>query len=74
VIEGESNSAVPNQEVATQEDDRFEGLQKDVKRLIKYRTKTMNNLRGLWNAKCDHCNEVKPARTHHCSVSDSCVF
>jgi hypothetical protein len=26
------------------EDDRFEGLQKDVKRLMKYRTKTMSNL------------------------------
>jgi energy-coupling factor transporter transmembrane protein EcfT len=26
------------------EDDKFEGLQKDVKRLMKYRTKTMGNL------------------------------
>ena len=34
------------------EDDRFEGLQKDVKRLMKYRTKTMGNLQGLWNRKC----------------------
>jgi len=34
------------------EDDRFEGLQKDVKRLMKYRTKTMGNLSGFWNRKC----------------------
>lgn len=57
-----------------QEDDRFEGLQKDVKRLMKYRTKTMANLKGFWNRKCQHCNELKPARTHHCSVCDTCVF
>jgi len=35
-----------------QEDDRFEGLQKDVKRLMKYRTKTIGNLKGFWNRKC----------------------
>lgn len=56
------------------EDDRFEGLQKDVKRLMKYRTKTMGNLKGFWNKTCSHCNELKPARTHHCSVSERCVF
>jgi len=57
-----------------QEDDRFEGLQKDVKRLMKYRTKTMSNLKGFWNRKCNECNELKPARTHHCSICDTCVF
>lgn len=56
------------------EDDRFEGLQKDVKRLMKYRTKTMGNLRGFWNRKCSVCNDLKPARTHHCSVTERCVF
>ena len=56
------------------EDDRFEGLQKDVKRLMKYRTKTMGNLRGFWNRKCSICNDLKPARTHHCSVTGRCVF
>jgi len=56
------------------EDDRFEGLQKDVKRLMKYRTKTMGNLRGFWNRKCSQCNDLKPARTHHCSVCERCVF
>lgn len=56
------------------EDDRFEGLQKDVKRLMKYRTKTMGNLEGLWSVKCPECNELKPARTHHCSVTGECVF
>ena len=56
------------------EDDRFEGLQKDVKRLMKYRTKTMGNLQGFWNRQCTVCNELKPARTHHCSVCNACVF
>jgi hypothetical protein len=56
------------------EDDRYEGLQKDVKRLMKYRTKTMSNLKGFWNRKCSRCNDIKPARTHHCSVCDTCVF
>jgi hypothetical protein len=56
------------------EDDRFDGLQKDVKRLMKYRTKTMGNLRGFWNKKCSQCNDLKPARTHHCSVCERCVF
>lgn len=56
------------------EDDRFEGLQKDVKRLMKYRTKTMHNLNGFWSRKCEKCNELKPARTHHCSICDCCVF
>jgi len=56
------------------EDDRFEGLQKDVKRLMKYRTKTVGNLRGFWNRKCNVCNNLKPARTHHCSVCNQCVF
>ena len=56
------------------EDDRFEGLQKDVKRLMKYRTKTVGNLSGFWNRKCSICNDIKPARTHHCSVTERCVF
>jgi len=56
------------------EDDRFEGLQVDVKKLMKYRTKTVGNLRGVWNRKCNICNDLKPARTHHCSVCNECVF
>ena len=38
-IEGEDTS---NDDSSTAEDDRFEGLQKDVKRLMKYRSKTMS--------------------------------
>lgn len=34
----------------------------------------MANLEGFWNRKCATCNEIKPARTHHCSVCDACVF
>jgi hypothetical protein len=56
------------------EDEKFTGLQKDVKRLMKYRVKTMGNLKGFWNKQCSICNEIKPARTHHDSVSGTCVF
>jgi len=38
IIEGEETTTDDSDKV---EDDRFEGLQKDVKRLIKYRTKTV---------------------------------
>lgn len=24
--------------------------------------------------RCKRCNDIKPARTHHCSVCDRCVF
>ena len=41
---------------------------------MKYRTKTMSNLRGFWNRKCDKSNEIKPARTHYCSVTEELVF
>lgn len=30
------------------EDDRFEGVSKDVKKLLKYRVKTINNLEQSW--------------------------
>jgi hypothetical protein len=56
------------------EDDRFEGLQKDVKRLMKYRTKTLGELKPIWSKECRSCNNIKPARTHHCSVCNKCVF
>ena len=56
------------------EDDRFEGLSSDVKRLLRYRSKTMKDLETFWTKKCYRCNEIKPARTHHCSICNSCVF
>lgn len=56
------------------EDDRFVGLSKDVKRLMKYRTKTVANLRAVWTRRCEKCDEIKPARTHHCSACGQCVF
>lgn len=58
----------------TEEDDRFEGLQKDVKRLMAYRTKTLGDLKYVWSKKCKVCLDIKPARTHHCSVCNKCVF
>lgn len=48
-------------------DDRFDGVSKDVKKLLRYRHKTMNDLSFI-DKRCTHCDDVKPARTHHCSV------
>lgn len=55
-------------------DDRFDGISANVKALLKYRTKTMDELRTWWDKKCHRCNEIKPARAHHCAVCDRCVF
>jgi hypothetical protein len=55
-------------------DDRFEGLSTEVKRLLRYRSKTVSELETFWTKKCNRCNEIKPARTHHCSICDTCVF
>jgi len=54
--------------------DRFVGLSPDVKRLLRYRHKTMLDLDLFCDKKCRKCVEVKPARTHHCSICDKCVF
>ena len=42
--------------------------------LIKYRTKTISELKSCWDKTCPKCNFVKPARTHHCSICQTCVF
>jgi len=55
-------------------DDRFEGLTSEVKRLVRYRSKTVAQLEKVWERTCDKCKEVKPARTHHCSMCNSCVL
>ena len=54
--------------------DRFDGLSSDVKRLLRYRHKTMLDLDLFCDKKCKKCVEVKPARTHHCSICNKCVF
>ncbi len=56
------------------EDDRFEGVSKEVKKLLRYRSKTATNLESFWNKKCSQCNYIKPVRTHHCSICNSCVI
>jgi len=45
-----------------------------VKRLLKYRTKSVDNLKDIWLKWCDKCDMVKPARCHHCSACGYCVF
>ena len=60
--------------VLTKENDKYEGCSADVKALLRYRSKTMKDLRGFWTKKCDRCKEIKPARAHHCAVCDVCVF
>lgn len=56
------------------EDDRFEGHSTEVKRLLRYRNKTVTALEAQWTKKCGTCAEIKPLRTHHCSVCNRCVF
>ena len=56
------------------EDDRFEGVSPDVKKLLKYRSKTVTELEMSWSKKCNSCNYIKPNRTHHCSICNRCVI
>ena len=55
-------------------DELFEGLSSDVKKLLRYRSKTTTDLEEFWPKKCDTCKIVKPARAHHCSVCQQCVY
>mmetsp|Transcript_106255 Transcript_106255/g.147073 ORF Transcript_106255/g.147073 Transcript_106255/m.147073 type:complete len:86 (+) Transcript_106255:461-718(+) len=45
-----------------------------MKKLIKYRSKTLSDLELFWHKKCKRCNNIKPARTHHCNNCDRCCF
>jgi len=56
------------------EDDRLEGVSHDVKKVMKYRSRTVESLEQFWVRRCEHCKAVKPLRTHHCNVCNRCVF
>lgn len=56
------------------EDERFEGLSPEVKKLLRYRSKTIEQLEEFWTKKCEPCGEIKPARAHHCKVCGTCSF
>ena len=55
-------------------DDRFAGLSSDVKRLLRYHSKSLGQLEDFWTKRCDKCDAVKPVRSHHCSVCNTCVM
>jgi len=61
-------------EADVENSDRFEGLSSDIKRTLRYRTKSIDHLRPIWSRNCIKCNEIKPGRTHHCEVCNRCVF
>ena len=54
--------------------ERIEGVSSQVKSLMKYRHKTVEDLRRIWTRHCKTCNEIKPARTSHCQMCNECVF
>ena len=56
------------------EDQRFEGISSDVKKLLRYRTKTIEQLAEFWTKRCDLCNEVRPARAYHCNICQECTL
>ena len=61
-------------EASLDDDTKFDGISADVKKLLRYRQKTLQQLEYFWTPKCLHCDELKPARTHHCSTCNRCVF
>ena len=61
-------------EADLEKSDRFSGLTAEIKKTLRYRTKTLDSLRPIWKRNCNKCNELKPARAHHCAVCNRCVF
>lgn len=57
-----------------EDSDRYQGISPEVKQILVYRTKSVDQLRHIWNRYCTKCNEVKPARAHHCTVCNRCVL
>jgi len=50
--------------------ERLEGVSRQVKAVMKYRHKTVDDLKRVWKKTCTTCNEIKPARTSHCKMCD----
>jgi hypothetical protein len=61
-------------EAKIENNDRFDGISANLKKILRYRTKSVDDLKNIWTRRCHICEELKPARTHHCSVCDCCVI
>jgi len=55
-------------------DDRFYGLSQQVKKLLRYRSKSISNLEEFWTKKCQKSEEIKPARAHYCDICNQCTL
>jgi hypothetical protein len=62
-----------NRKLIRLDDDRFDSVSTDVKRLLRYRHKTTSDLLTS-DKQCKHCKLAKPVRTHHCSICNQCVL
>jgi len=51
------------------EDDRFEGLSKEIKKLMRYRERQSHSWRRHGTRNVKLATYIKPIRTHHCQVA-----
>ena len=42
--------------------------------LLCFKNKRLEDLYEIMQKKCRHCNQIKPLRTHHCTICKSCVL
>jgi hypothetical protein len=55
-------------------DDRFSGISQQVKKLLRYRAKTVANLEEFWTKKCKITDEILPARARYCPICGQCTL